>query len=127
MRSTALLKSHADRIGAAPGCEQRGLVDEVGKIRACKARRERRNLLGIDVGCELRLPQMDLEDVDPSLLVGPIDQDLAIETAGAQQRRIKNFGAVGRRQNHKAGPRIEAVHVDKKLIEGLLLLVVAAR
>src|SRR5262249_3641012 len=67
------------------------------------------------------------EDGDASHLVEPIDQNRAIETAGAQQRRIKNFRAICRRQNHEAGPRIEAVHVNKKLIEGLLLLVVAAR
>ncbi len=35
-------------------------------------------------------------------LVGPVDQDLAVEAAGAQQRRIENLGPVGGGQQHEA-------------------------
>jgi len=58
-------------------------------------------------------------------VVGPVDQDLAVEAAGAQQRRIENLRAIRRREEDDALRWIEAVHFDEQLIQGLLLLVVA--
>jgi hypothetical protein len=69
---------------------------------------------------------MDAEDIYAPLLVRPVDQYLAIEAAGAQQRRVENLGSIGRRQVHEPAERIETVHLDQELIERLLLLVVAA-
>ena len=67
-----------------------------------------------------------LQDLDATLLVRAVDQDLAVEAAGAQQRGIEDLRPVGRREDDEAGARIEAVQLDQQLIERLLLLVVAA-
>ncbi|MCY1421289.1 hypothetical protein D9M71_369400 [compost metagenome] len=69
---------------------------------------------------------MYLEDGHPSLAVRTVDHDLAVEAAGAQQRRVEDFRAVGGGQQHHAFARVEAVQFGEQLVEGLLLLVVAA-
>ena len=57
--------------------------------------------------------------------VGGVDGDLAVEAARAQQRRVEDVGAVGRRDEDDVGLDVEAVHLDQQLVEGLLALVVA--
>ena len=52
--------------------------------------------------------------------------DLAVEAAGPQQRRIEHVGAVGRGDQDHALVGLEAVHLDQQLVQGLLALVVAA-
>ena len=45
----------------------------------------------IDIGRELCAPQMDAQNIDASFLVRAIDENLAIKTAGTQQRAIENI------------------------------------
>ena len=75
---------------------------------------------------ELYLLGMNGKDLDASGFVGSVDQHLPVEAPGAQQRGVENFGAVGRREQHKARRRIEAVELDQQLVQRLLFLVVAA-
>src|SRR5690606_21525856 len=56
----------------------------------------------------------------------PVDDDLAVEAAGPQQRRVEDVGPVGGRDEDDAGAGVEPVHLDEQLVEGLLALVVAA-
>ena len=69
---------------------------------------------------------VDLEDLGPALHVGPVEDDLAVEAARAQERRVEDVGAVGGGDDDHVGVRVEAVHLDQDLVEGLLALVVAA-
>ena len=69
---------------------------------------------------------MDAQDRLAAAHVGAIDDDLAVEAARAQQRRIEHVGAVRRGDQDDAGVLIEAVHLDQQLIERLLALVVSA-
>jgi hypothetical protein len=69
---------------------------------------------------------MDVENLPAALLVGAIDQHLAVETTGSQQRRIEDFRTVGGSQQNDAGSGVEAVEFGEELIERLLLLVDAA-
>src|SRR5690606_12932918 len=109
-------------VGVAPGREQRRLVDQIGEIRAAEAGGQRRNLIEVDVGTELDLPNMDLEDLDAPGLVGAVDQHLPVEAAGAQQSRIENLGPVGRGQQDHAGRGVEAVELCQELVQRLLAL-----
>jgi hypothetical protein len=115
-----------DGIGTAAGGQQRRLVDQVGDVGAGKAGGQRRHLLQIDLGSEFDLLHMDLEDVDAAFLVGAVDQHLAVEAAGAQQRRVEDFRAVGGGEDDQPDRGVEAVHLGQQLVEGLLALVVAA-
>ena len=57
---------------------------------------------------------------------GPVEDDLAVEAAGAQQRRVEDVGPVRGGDDDHVRVRVEAVHLDEDLVEGLLALVVAA-
>ncbi len=82
--------------------------------------------LEVDVGGERNLPHMDLQDLLAADEVGVRDDDLPVEAAGAQQRRVEHVGPVGRGDDDDAFVLLEAVHLDEQLVQGLLALVVAA-
>ena len=59
---------------------------------------------------------------------GVADGDLPVEPVGTQQRRVENILAVRRRQQITPSFTAEATsHLDEKLVERLLALVVACR
>src|SRR6516225_11091095 len=66
---------------------------------------------------------MHHEDLLAAALVRPIDQDLAVEPPGAQQRRIKDLRPVGRGEQDETARRIEAIELGQKLVQRLVLLV----
>ena len=111
---------------AAARREQGRLVDEVGEVGAGEAGRAARDDLGVDVRRQRHLAHVDLEDLLAADDVGVRHHDLAVEAAGAQQRRVEHVGAVGRGDEDDALVRLEAVHLDEQLVERLLALVVAA-
>ena len=61
---------------------------------------QRRDLFRVDVVPEADLLHMNLEDLDTPLLVRSINEDLAIEPPGTQQRGIENFRPVSRCEQH---------------------------
>ena len=67
---------------------------------------------------------VNLEDVAAALAVGTVDDDLAIEAARAQQRRIEDVRTVRRRDQDHVVLLLEPVHLDEQLVERLLALVV---
>ena len=69
---------------------------------------------------------MHLEDALAAAHVGQADHHAAVESAGPQQGGIEHIGAVGGGDEDHAVVRLEAVHLDEQLVEGLLALVVAA-
>ena len=66
------------------------------------------------------------EDRLATLEVGAVDDDLAVEATGPQQRGVEDVGTVGRREQDHALLLVEAVHLDEQLVERLLALVVPA-
>ena len=80
----------------------------------------------VDLLAERLALGVHLEDVAAALAVGAVDDDLAVEAAGAQQRRVEDVGAVrGGDQDHVV-LLLEPVHLDEELVQRLLALVVAA-
>src|SRR5215831_439469 len=49
---------------------------------------------------------------------GAIDEDLTVEAASAEQRRIEDLRSVGGADQHDARALIEAVELDQELIQG---------
>jgi len=66
------------------------------------------------------------EDFQAAFDVRVVHDNLAVKTARTQQRRVENVRAVGGSDDDHIGARLEAVHLDQNLVEGLLTLVVAA-
>ena len=106
--------------------EQRGLVEDVRQVRAREAGRALGDLTQVHLLGEGLTLRVDLQDGLAALQVGGLDGNLAIETPGAQQSRVEDVGAVGRRDQNDVGALVETVHLDEELVERLLALVVAA-
>src|SRR5207247_169747 len=78
---------------ARPG-EQRGLVDEVRQVGAGEAGRTGRERVEVDLRRERLALRVHLEDLATADAVGPVDDNLAVEATGAQQRGIEDVGPV---------------------------------
>ncbi len=104
---------------------QRGFVYKVSQVRSGKAGREGRYFRKIHLGGKADLLRVDSEDLNASLHIRPVDENLTIKTASAKEGGIENFRAVRGGEDHDAFARIEAVHFGQKLVEGLFALVVA--
>jgi hypothetical protein len=106
--------------------DERGLVDEVGEVGAAHAGRAPGHV-SRSTSSAMRLSLgVHLEDGLALLVLGQRHDDLAVEAAGAQQRRVEDVGPVGGRHHHDALGGLEAVHLGQHLVERLLALVVAA-
>src|SRR5204863_7777127 len=80
----------------------------------------------VDVVGDRLVAKMDLENAFAAAKIRRVDNDLPIETAWTQQRRIEYVGTVRGGDEDHAVIRFEAVHLDKQLIERLLALVMTA-
>ena len=67
---------------------------------------------------------MDGEDLAAALEVGRLDQDLAVEAAGTQQRRVEVLQPVRGAHDDDLVARAEAVELDEELVQRLVLLAV---
>ena len=65
-----------------------------------------------------------LEDRFAAADVRTVDDDLAVEASGTQQRGVEDVRTVRRGDQHDAGLHVEAVHLDEELVQRLLALVV---
>mgnify|MGYP003693790975 CR=1 FL=1 len=115
-----------DHLLAVARGEQRGLVDEVREVGAREAGRAGGERVEVDVARERLAARVHLEDLAAAEAVGPVDDDLAVEAAGAEQRRIEDVGPVRGGDEDDVVLHLEAVHLDEELVQRLLALVVAA-
>ena len=115
-----------DDLLAATRGEQRRLVHEVGQVGTREARRELGHLRQVDVAADGLVLRVHLQDLLAALHVGRVHHDLAVEAAGAQQRRVQNVGAVRSGDQHHRVVALEAVHLHQQLVQRLFALVVAA-
>ena len=70
--------------------------------------------------------RVDLQDLLAAAQVRPVDDDAAVEAAGAQERRIEDVGPVRGGDEDDALVGLEAVHLDEQRVQRLLALVVPA-
>ena len=117
---------HRDLALARARGEQGRLVDQVGEVGAGEPGRLAGERVEVDLLGERLAARVDLEDLLAALAVGPVDDDLAVEAAGPQQRRVEDVGPVGGGDQDDVVLHLEAVHLDEQLVEGLLALVVTA-
>ena len=69
---------------------------------------------------------MHAQNLLATLQVRSSNANLTVETARAQQRWVEDVWAVGCRDQDDVGLRIETIHFNQKLVEGLLALIVAS-
>ena len=81
---------------------------------------------GLHVLGQRQLAHVHLEDLLASAHVRQRHDDLAVEAARAQQRRVEHVGPVGGRDDDDALVAFETVHLDQQLVQRLLALVVTA-
>ena len=69
---------------------------------------------------------MHLQNLLAPLNVGQTHIHLTVEATGTEQGRVENIRAVGGSQHHHALIAAKAVHLDQKLVQRLLALIVTA-
>ena len=117
---------HGDEAVSAAHGQQSRLVHQVLQIRAGEAGRASGDGVQVHVLCQMLVAGMDFQDRLAALHIRQAHIDLAVETAGAQQRLVQDVRPVGSRHDDNALVFIEAVQLDQQLVQGLLALVVAA-
>ena len=115
---------HAHLLRVLTRGKQCGFVTEVREIRTREARRTTCDRHLIDVVIEWQLAHVDLEDFGAALDVRQTDDDLAVETAWTQQRRIQNVRTVRCSDDDHAFTTFEAIHLHQQLVQRLLTLIV---
>ena len=106
--------------------EDGGIVHDVGKIGTGEADGTACDVFEADIIGELLVAGMDLQDGGSSVLVGKVNRDGPVETAGSRQGRVEDIGSVGGGHDDDAGIVFESVHFDEELVQGLLSFVVSA-
>ena len=119
-----ILHGHIALAGARR--RQRRLVDQVGQISPGEPRRAAGNDPQVHIRPKRNFARMDIEN-----FLAPVDiwvwhMDLPVKPARAQQRLVKHISPVGCRQQNYALIGLKPVHLDQKLVQGLLALVIAA-
>src|SRR5262249_32027104 len=112
-------RSHIVECDTAPitaRSHDRRFIYEIGDIGACESRRHRGNPVEIKGGIEDYPPHMDLEDLEASFAVWPVDQHLAVEAPGPQQSGIEDFRPICGAKQNDTGRRIEAIELGEELI-----------
>src|SRR3954452_14244269 len=116
-----------DRVAAAAGAEDGGLVADVGEVGAGEAARLLGDEVEVGVLAQRLVARVDVEDPPAAPDVGRRDVDLAVEAARAQERRVELLEQVGGGHDDEPAARREAVHLDEELVERLLALGVLVR
>ena len=117
------------RLDTALACargSQRRLIHQVGEVRPDEAWGSRRYRGKVDTRRKRDVPRMYAEDLLPPTKVGPVDDDLPVESSRTEQGRIQNLWAVGGRHEDHALLRVEPVHLGEQLIQRLLAFVVTS-
>ncbi|MCG3119772.1 MAG: hypothetical protein ALAOOOJD_02284 [bacterium] len=118
--------AHRDAIFAVTRRQQRGLIDHAGDVGARKTRRAFGQHVQIDVFGNRDFFGVHFENAFAAAHIRTIHDDLAVKPPRSQQRGIQHIRPVCRRDENHPLIRIEAVHLDKQLIQRLLTLIVAA-
>lgn len=106
--------------------EERRFVQHVRQVGTGEAGRTTGDGAEIDVLRDRLALLVHLEDLQAALHVRPVDRDLPVETARAQQRRVEDVRPVRGGDQDDAALHVEAVHLDEQLVQRLLALVVPA-
>lgn len=117
---------HIDRIFAAAGCNEGGLVADVGDVGAYEAWGHFGQGVRGHLICHFDVFEVHLEYLLATVEVGTPDADLSVEAPGAHEGLVEDIRSVGSGHEYHALVGRESIHLDEQLVEGVLALVVAA-
>ena len=117
---------HRNHRTMTAGSQQCRLIEQVRQVGAGKANGHLGELLKLNVLVHRLVLGVHAQDLLAALYVWTVDRNLTVKTAGTQQRRIQNVGAVGGGDQDDRLALLKTVHLDQQLVERLLALVVAA-
>ena len=113
------------------GGKQGGFFANIRNISTCEARSEGRKLprQGIlaEALVQLEWTQVDLEDRRPAFDFRGPSVNLTVEAARLHQSWVKDVRAVGAGQREDVRGRVESVHLQEQLVQGVLLLTLASK
>ena len=111
-----------ERVAAVAAGEDRRLVADVGQVGAGQAAGLAGDQVEVHVLGQRLVRGVHVEDRLAALEVGRRDEDLAVEAARAQQRRVELLEQVGGGDHHDVVAVAEAVELHQQLVERLVLL-----
>ena len=111
---------------AATDCQNGGLVDQVGQIRARESRCRAGECLELDLGLNGFALGVHPEDGRPLANIRVRQCHLSIEATWPKQGGVEHVGPIGGGDHDDVLVALEAVHLDQDLIERLFTLVVRA-
>ncbi len=116
----------ADLLLPSPGCQNGGLVYQVGEISTAEAGGLPGNDPQIDCGIQRFAPGMNLQYRLASVDVRLVQDDTAVKPPRAQERRVQNVRPVGGRKDDDVGIGVKAVHLREYLVQGLFPLIMSS-
>ena len=117
---------HNCRFTVVSGGQQRGFVAEVGQVGAAESGRGAGDQIKVHVRCGFDILNVHVKYFAAAFDIRQVEHDLAVETAGAQQRRIKHVRTVGGGNDDYSSLGFEAVHFNQHRIERLFTFIVSA-
>ena len=114
----------------ATGCDEGGLVADVGDVGTREARRLLGKKLAVNVTLSIFIItqfqpfHVDFEDSLALLDIRQLHIYLAVESSCTQQRFVQHIGSVGGSQHYHVCSAAETVHLGEELVERVLALVV---
>src|SRR6476661_9594397 len=117
---------HPDDLLVAAGGQDRRLVHEVREVRSAEPGRLASDAVDVDALVERLALGVHAQDLHASTHVRPVQDDLPVEASRSKQRRVEDVRPVRGGHDDDVRVRVEPVHLDEDLVQGLLALVVTA-
>ena len=117
--------SHRNFVMAVSDSKKGSFVYHIRQIGSRKANRAMGERLKINSIIKFYIFSVNSENRFTALYIRSFDRNLTVKAARSEQSRVKNVGTVRRRKNDKSLFVVKAVHLDQKLVQSLLTLVIA--
>jgi len=117
-----LLHRHQPLVAARS--QQRGFVDQIGQVRARKARRAARDHPRVHIGGQRNPFHVHAKDLFAPVDIGDRHHHLTVKPARPQQRGVEHVRAVGRSDDDDAFVGFKPVHFDQQLVKRLFAFVI---
>ena len=115
-----------DEVSVGASGQQRGLVQDIGKVGAGEARGSLSDRVEVDIIGQRLAFGVNTQDGLTPLEIRGFNRDLSVEASRTQQRRVKNIGAVRCRDEDQIRGIVKTIHLNQELVESLVAFIGAA-